>query len=152
MLLCPHQWVRGRWAWGYGSVLSIIIVVEVPQIKILLGFIRRHQVVSTILIVTKHTCPHIEEVVGRNHALAIDGAWSICTGVFDRELCLSGGQCFWFTDCQQVLVSCWILSWNCCLNTSRIQTIYAVVKGLKGVVMIRGRRSHTHTHTHTRRD
>ena len=21
----PHQWVRGRWPWGYGSVLSIII-------------------------------------------------------------------------------------------------------------------------------
>ena len=25
MLLRPHQWVRGRWPWGYGSVLSIII-------------------------------------------------------------------------------------------------------------------------------
>ena len=24
MLLCPHQWVRGRWPWGYGSALSII--------------------------------------------------------------------------------------------------------------------------------
>ena len=27
MLLRPHQWVRGRWPWGYGSVLSIIIIV-----------------------------------------------------------------------------------------------------------------------------
>ena len=26
MLLRPHQWVRGRWPWGYGSVLSIIII------------------------------------------------------------------------------------------------------------------------------
>ena len=26
MLLRPHQWVRGRWPWGYGSVLSIIIM------------------------------------------------------------------------------------------------------------------------------
>ena len=25
MLLRPHQWVCGRWPWGYGSVLSIII-------------------------------------------------------------------------------------------------------------------------------
>ena len=24
MLLRPHQWVRGRWPWGYGSVLSTI--------------------------------------------------------------------------------------------------------------------------------
>ena len=24
MLLRPHQWVRGRWPWGYGGVLSII--------------------------------------------------------------------------------------------------------------------------------
>ena len=27
MLLRPHQCVRGRWPWGYGSVLSIIITV-----------------------------------------------------------------------------------------------------------------------------
>ena len=26
VLLRPHQWVRGRWPWGYGSVLSIIII------------------------------------------------------------------------------------------------------------------------------
>ena len=24
----PHQWVRGRWPWGYGSVLSIIIIIR----------------------------------------------------------------------------------------------------------------------------
>ena len=28
MLLRPHQWVRGRWPWGYGSVLSIIIIIN----------------------------------------------------------------------------------------------------------------------------
>ena len=26
MLLRPHQWVRGRWPWGYGSVMSIIYI------------------------------------------------------------------------------------------------------------------------------
>ena len=26
MLLRSHQWVRGRWPWGYGSILSIIII------------------------------------------------------------------------------------------------------------------------------
>ena len=28
MLLRPHQWVRGRWPWGYGSVLSINIITQ----------------------------------------------------------------------------------------------------------------------------
>ena len=23
LLLCPHQWVRGRWPWGYGSALLL---------------------------------------------------------------------------------------------------------------------------------
>ena len=26
LLLRPHQWVGGRWPWGYGSALSIIIL------------------------------------------------------------------------------------------------------------------------------
>ena len=28
MLLRPHQWVRGRWPWGYGSDLSITIAKD----------------------------------------------------------------------------------------------------------------------------
>ena len=34
MLLRPHQWVRGRWPWGYGSVLSIIILVVLEYSKL----------------------------------------------------------------------------------------------------------------------
>ena len=35
----PHQWVRGRWPWGYGSVLSIITVAGSESLCIMVGLI-----------------------------------------------------------------------------------------------------------------
>ena len=32
MWLRPHQWVRGRWPWGYGGALSIIIMLCLKRV------------------------------------------------------------------------------------------------------------------------